>query len=44
VKPSRNPDKIQAFLETFQNIENWATHKQLKEDIIQHHWRQHGVR
>jgi hypothetical protein len=22
VKPSRNPDKIQAFLETFQNIEN----------------------
>jgi hypothetical protein len=37
VKPSRNPNKIQAYLKTFQNIENRATHKQLKKDLIQHH-------
>jgi hypothetical protein len=36
VKPSRNPNKIQAYLETFRNIENRATHKQLKKDLIQH--------
>jgi hypothetical protein len=44
VKPSRNPDKIQAFLETFRNIENRGTHRQLKEDLIQHHWSRHGGR
>jgi hypothetical protein len=44
VKPSRNLDKIQAFLETFRNIVNRATHRQLKEDLIQHHWRRHGGR
>jgi hypothetical protein len=44
VKPSRNPDKIQAFLETFQNIENQATHSQLKKYLIQHHWRRYGGR
>jgi hypothetical protein len=38
VKPSRNPNKIQTFLETFRNIENADTHKQLKEDLVQHHW------
>jgi hypothetical protein len=27
VKPTRNPDKIQAFLETYQNIEYADTHK-----------------
>jgi hypothetical protein len=37
VRPSRNPDKIQTFLETFRNIENRGTHRQLKEDLIQHH-------
>jgi hypothetical protein len=41
VKPSRNPDKIQ---ETFRNIENRATHRRLKEDLIQYHWRRHGGR
>jgi hypothetical protein len=44
VKPSRNPDKMQAFLETFRKIENRATHQQLKEDLIQHHWRRYGGR
>jgi hypothetical protein len=44
VKPSRNPDKIQAFLKIFWNIENRATHRQLKEDLIQHHWHHHGGR
>jgi hypothetical protein len=37
VKPSRNSHKIQAFFEIFWNIENRATHKQLKKDLIQHH-------
>jgi hypothetical protein len=37
VKPTRNPDKIQAFLETYQNIEYADTHKQLNKDLIQHH-------
>jgi hypothetical protein len=44
VKPSRNPDKIQGFLETFQNIENQATHSQLKKYLIQHHWHRYGGR
>jgi hypothetical protein len=44
VKPTRNPDKTQAFLETYQNIKNAGTHKQLKADLIQHHWQRHGGR
>jgi hypothetical protein len=44
VKPTRNPEKILAFLETYRNIENAGTHKQLKEDLIQHHWQRHGGR
>jgi hypothetical protein len=42
VKALKNPDKIQAFLETFRNIENVGTNKQLKEKLIQHHWHRHG--
>jgi hypothetical protein len=39
VKPTRNPDKIPAILETYWNIENADTHKQLRvdADLIQHH-------
>jgi hypothetical protein len=44
VKLRSNPDKIQAFLETYQNIENVGIHKQLKADLIQHHWQRHGDR
>jgi hypothetical protein len=44
VKPSRNLDRIKAFLETFWDIENQGTHRQLKEDLIQHHWSRHGGR
>jgi hypothetical protein len=44
VKPSRNLNKIQAFLQIFWNIKNAGSHKQLKEDLIQHHWHRHGGR
>jgi hypothetical protein len=44
VKPSKNPDKIQALLETFRNIEYRGTHHQHKEDLFQHHWSHHGGR
>ena len=39
---ARNPDQIQAFLETYRNIENAGSHKQLQADLIQHHWMRHG--
>ena len=42
VKPARNPDQIQAFLETYRNIENAGSHKQLQADLIHHHWMRHG--
>ncbi|XP_071681754.1 uncharacterized protein [Lolium perenne] len=42
VKPARNPDHIQAFLETYRDIENTGSHKQLQLDLIQHHWMRHG--
>jgi hypothetical protein len=42
VKPARNPDHIQAFLETYRDIENAGSHKQLQLDLIQHHWMRHG--
>ena len=38
VKPSRNLDRIQAFLETYWQMEYKATHTQLHEDHIEHHW------
>jgi hypothetical protein len=44
VKPARNPDQIEAFLETYRNIENDGAHKQLPLDLIQHHWQRHGGR
>jgi hypothetical protein len=44
VKPTRNLDKIQVFLETYRNIENAGTHKQLKADLIRYHWQRHGGR
>jgi hypothetical protein len=44
VKPTRNSHKIQAFHETYRNIENADTHEKLKKDLIQHHWQRHGGR
>jgi hypothetical protein len=41
VKPSRNPNQIEAFLETYQTIENYGSHKQLQLNLIQHHWMRH---
>jgi hypothetical protein len=34
VRPERNPDRIQAFLETYRQIEDSATHTQLNKDLI----------
>jgi hypothetical protein len=44
VNTSRNLDKIQAFLETYQNIEKAGTQNQLQLDLIQHHWHRHSGR
>jgi hypothetical protein len=42
VKPARNPDIVQAFLETYRLIENDKDAKQLQEDLVRHHWQRHG--
>ena len=42
VKPQRNPNRIQAFLETYRQIEDKATHTQLHEDLVEHHWQLYG--
>jgi hypothetical protein len=44
VKPQRNPDRIQTFLETYRQIENSATHTHLNNDLIEHHWQLHGTK
>jgi hypothetical protein len=35
VRPERNPDRIQAFLQTYLDIEDSATHSQLQNDLIE---------
>jgi hypothetical protein len=42
VKTHRNPVRIQAFLDTYHQIENSATHTQLNNDLIEYHWQPHG--
>ena len=42
VQPERNPDRVEAFLETHRQIENAQTHHQLTNDLIDHHWQLHG--
>ena len=42
VKPQRNPNRIQAFLETYRQIEDKATHTQLHKDLVEHHWQLYG--
>jgi len=42
VQPQRNPDRIQAFLETHRKIEDAAMHVQLNNDLIDHHWMLNG--
>jgi hypothetical protein len=44
VQPQRNPDSIEAFLETHRQIENASTHAQLVYDLKMHHWQRHGHR
>jgi hypothetical protein len=44
VQPQRNPDRIEAFLQTHRDIENSTTHAQLVHDLKVHHWQLHGRR
>ena len=44
VKPQRNPDRVQAFLQTYREIEDKGTHKQLNDDLVEHHWQLFGAR
>jgi hypothetical protein len=37
VKSSRNPDIVQAFLETYRPIKSDKDAKQLQEDLVRHH-------
>jgi hypothetical protein len=37
VRPKRNPNRLKGFLQTYREIEDKATHKQLVNDLIQHH-------
>ena len=36
-KPARDPNRIRAFLQTYEEIENADTHFQLQKDLIEHH-------
>ena len=44
VKLARDVDEINAFLETYQKIENRDSHNQFKHDIIEHRWQLYGDR
>jgi hypothetical protein len=44
VRPERNPNRLEGFLQTYREIEDKTTHKQLVNDLIQHHWQLHGQR
>ena len=37
VQPERNPNRVQAFLQTHREIESANTHCQLQKDLIEHH-------
>jgi hypothetical protein len=43
-QPQRNPDCIEAFLQTHRDIENSIIHAQLVHDLKVHHWQLHGRR
>ena len=40
--PERNPDRLEAFLAAHRGIEDAQTHRQLTQDLIDHHWQLHG--
>jgi hypothetical protein len=44
VRFERHPDRIHAFLETYRQIEDSASHTQLKNDLIEHHLHLHGAK
>ena len=44
VQPERNPNRLQAFLQTHREIESANTHCQLQKDLVEHHWQLDGRR
>ena len=43
VKPARDTDEINAFLETYQKIENGASHYQFRNNLVEHQWLLHST-
>ena len=37
VRPERNPNRLQGFLQPHREIENANTHNQLRDDLVEHH-------
>jgi hypothetical protein len=44
VRPERKSNRLEGFVQTYREIEDKATHKQLVNNLIQHHWHLHGQR
>ena len=44
VKPARDTEEINAFLETYRTIENCDSHNQLQHGLIEHRWQFYGGR
>ena len=42
VKPARNPDRVESFLQTYREIEDKEAHNQLQLDLVEHIWQLHG--
>jgi hypothetical protein len=42
IKSLRNPDIVQAFLETYRLIDSDKDAKQFQENLVRHHWQRHG--
>jgi hypothetical protein len=42
VQPERNPNRLQAFLQTHREIEDANTHRQLLHDLVEHHGQLNG--
>jgi hypothetical protein len=44
VQSERNPNRLEAFLQTHREIEDANTHHQLLHDLVEHHWQLDGRR
>ena len=42
VKPTRNPDRIKAFLQTYREIEDADAQTWLQKDLVEHAWKRQG--